>query len=301
MTLLSRPMYMNEQNEYHGYEFGFFRVDRVTRQLLRDGESVRLTAKAFDTLVVLLANHGSTVSKDELMDAVWGNTAVEENNLTQQISALRKALGQGAREHKYIVTVNGRGYSFVAPVRLVTETVQSATEVVAIPEPRRWYEYAALKPILGAFIFGLVVASGVFIVELRHAVSRPTPQTIAVLPFRSTDGSDDALGAGMRYTLEAKLGNLQEMLNVHPANASADVARQDPLTAGREMNVDAVLDGTIQHDGDQVRVTVQMVDVTDGRVIWGRSVDTGGTSTFAIQDSVTAEVVRGLEEYYGRD
>ena len=290
---------MNEQNEYHGYEFGSFRVDTVTRQLLRDGESVQLTAKAFDTLVVLVANHGSTVSKDELMDAVWGDTAVEENNLTQQISALRKALGQGAREHKYIVTVNGRGYSFVAPVHLVTET-ETTTKIAASPV-RRWYEYAALKPIFGAFIFGLVVASGVFIVETRHAVSRPTPQTIAVLPFKATDGSDDALGAGMRYTLEAKLGNLQEMLNVHPANASTDVARQDPLAAGREMNVDAVLDGTIQHDGDQVRVTVQMVDVTDGRVIWGRSVDTGGTSTFAIQDSVTAEVVRGLEEYYGRD
>ena len=68
---------------------------RPTRQLLRDGAPIQLTAKAFDTLVVLVANHGLTVIKDELMDAVWGDTAVEENNLTQQISALRKALGQG--------------------------------------------------------------------------------------------------------------------------------------------------------------------------------------------------------------
>lgn len=291
---------MNEQNEYHGYEFGSFRVNTVTRQLLRDGEAVPLTAKAFDTLAVLVARYGSMVSKDDLMDAVWGDTAVEENNLTQQISALRKALGQTVREHTYIVTVSGRGYSFVAPVRVFTGSAEPSAEIAATVG-RRWFEYAALKPILGAFIFGLVVASGIFIVEMRHAVSRPTPQTIAVLPFKSADGSDDALGAGMRYTLEAKLGNLQEILNVHPADASTEVARQDPVTAGREMNVDAVLDGTIQHDGDQVRVTVQMVDVTDGRVIWGRSVDTGGTSTFAIQDSVTAEVVRGLEEYYGRD
>ena len=291
---------MNEQNEYHGYEFGSFRVNTVTRQLLRDGEAVPLTAKAFDTLAVLVARYGSMVSKDDLMDAVWGDTAVEENNLTQQISALRKALGQTVREHTYIVTVSGRGYSFVAPVRVFTGSAEPSAEIAATVG-RRWFEYSALKPILGAFIFGLVVASGIFIVEMRHAVSRPTPQTIAVLPFKSADGSDDALGAGMRYTLEAKLGNLQEILNVHPADASTEVARQDPVTAGREMNVDAVLDGTIQHDGDQVRVTVQMVDVTDGRVIWGRSVDTGGTSTFAIQDSVTAEVVRGLEEYYGRD
>ena len=293
---------MNEQNECHGYEFGPFRVDTVTRQLFRDGVSLQLTSKAFDTLAVLLANQGATVLKNDLMNAVWDDTAVEENNLTQQISALRKVLGEGAREHKYIVTVNGRGYSFVAPVRQICEQRELATEI----EPRmpafiRWYQHAALKPIFGAFVFGLIVASGVFIVELRHTVLKPMPQTVAVLPFKSTDRTDDALGAGMRYTLEAKLGNLQELLNVRPANATGDIAKQDPIAAGREMNVDAVLDGTIQHDGDQIRVTVQMLDVADGRIIWGRSVDTGGSSSFAIQDSVAAEVVRGLEEYYGRD
>ena len=126
------------------------------------------------------------------MDAVWGDTAVEENNLTQQISALRRVLGEGAREDKYIVTVNGRGYSFVAPVRAVAERDEPA----AAPTERQWFEYAALKLILGAFIFGLVVASGVFIAEMRHAVSRSAPQTIAVLPFRSADGADDSLGCG---------------------------------------------------------------------------------------------------------
>jgi DNA-binding winged helix-turn-helix (wHTH) protein/TolB-like protein len=290
---------MNEQNECVSYEFGSFRVDKLKRQLFCDDEPVQVTSKAFDTLVVLLERHGETISKEDLLDLVWGETAVEENNLTQQISALRKALGEGAREHKFIVTVNGRGYSFVAPVRRVFPI--ELTNGVDIPAIFRWYQYAALKPILGAFIFGLIVASAVFIVELRHAVSKPMPQTIAVLPFRSADGSDDALGAGMRYTLEAKLGNLQEILNVHPTNPAIKTVKNDPLAAGRELNVDAVLDGTIQHDGDQVRVTVQMLDVADGRVVWGRSFDTNGTSKFAVQDSVASEVIRGLEEYYGRD
>src|SRR5690348_14851609 len=132
MTLLLRTRSMNEQNECHGYEFGSFRVDTVTRQLFRDGVSLQLTSKAFDTLAVLLANQGATVLKNDLMNAVWDDTAVEENNLTQQISALRKVLGEGAREHKYIVTVNGRGYSFVAPVRQICEQRELATEI----EPR---------------------------------------------------------------------------------------------------------------------------------------------------------------------
>ena len=76
------------------YEFGPFQADMLTRRLSRDGQPLPLTAKAFDTLTVLLARRGETVPKIDLMNAVWGETSVEENNLTQQISALRKVLGE---------------------------------------------------------------------------------------------------------------------------------------------------------------------------------------------------------------
>src|SRR5690242_17884531 len=82
--------HMDEQNGYQVYEFGSFRVDPLKRQLFSNGIPVQLTSKAFDTLAVLLKNRAATVSKNDLMNAVWGDTAVEENNLTQQISALRK-------------------------------------------------------------------------------------------------------------------------------------------------------------------------------------------------------------------
>src|SRR3954464_191087 len=98
------------------YEFGGFRVDPVRRRLLRNHEQVPLTPKAFSILLILLERRGGVVEKEELIQAVWPDTFVTEANLTQNISSLRKALGERANDHRYVVTVPGRGYSFVAEV-----------------------------------------------------------------------------------------------------------------------------------------------------------------------------------------
>src|ERR1700691_5540728 len=104
------------------YEFGPFRADGVRRLLLRDGEAVPLTSKAFDTLQVLIVNHGRVLEKDELLKSIWPNSFVEEANLAQNVSALRKALGETPGEHRYIATVPGRGYRFVGSVRPPAQT-----------------------------------------------------------------------------------------------------------------------------------------------------------------------------------
>ena len=111
----------------HSYEFGPFRIDPFKRLLLRDGEVVPLTPKTFDTLLALVENNGRVIEKDELMKEVWADTIVEEGGLTRNISVLRKALGENPDEHQYIVTVPGRGYRFVAPVR---ELEYEATRLV---------------------------------------------------------------------------------------------------------------------------------------------------------------------------
>src|SRR6516165_12443686 len=97
----------------HFYEFGPFRLDATDRQLLREGMPLSLTPKALDTLLVLVQNSGRTLEKDELMKAVWHDTIVEENNLTQNISALRRVLG---RDSRFIETIPRRGYRFIAEV-----------------------------------------------------------------------------------------------------------------------------------------------------------------------------------------
>src|SRR2546430_2546601 len=102
------------------YEFGLFRVDPVKRLLVREGEVISLKPKVFETLLVLLERRARVVEKEELMQLLWPDSFVEENNLSVNVSALRRALGEGG-EHRYIVTLPGRGYRFVAEVREVTE------------------------------------------------------------------------------------------------------------------------------------------------------------------------------------
>src|SRR5580692_13220383 len=100
----------------HIFEFDDFRVDGGKRVLLRKGEAVLLTPKVFDTLLYLVENRGKVVEKDDLMRAIWPDTAVEENNLNQNISTLRRVLGENRGENRYIATVSGKGYRFIAPV-----------------------------------------------------------------------------------------------------------------------------------------------------------------------------------------
>src|SRR4030095_11264228 len=108
---------MNEPQSYI-YEFGDFRVDPAKRLLMRrDGESITLTPKVFDTLLYLVEHHRLVLDKDELMQAIWPHTVVEENNLNQSISALRRVLGESRGENRFIATVPGRGYRFVADVK----------------------------------------------------------------------------------------------------------------------------------------------------------------------------------------
>jgi DNA-binding winged helix-turn-helix (wHTH) protein/Tfp pilus assembly protein PilF len=115
------------------YEFGDFSLDAARRQLRgRGGVTVPLTTKAFETLLYLVGRGGTVLDKDELLGAIWPDAIVEENNLTQAISSLRRALGESRAEHRYIMTVPGRGYCFVADVR----TRRPHSETLAAPTLR---------------------------------------------------------------------------------------------------------------------------------------------------------------------
>lgn len=112
----------------HLCEFGPFRLDPLKRLLLRNGEAVSITPKAFDLLLALVESGGEVVSKDDLMKRIWPDSFVEEGNLTYNVSMLRKALGERTREHQYIVTVPGRGYRFVANLNEVRGVDEEPTD-----------------------------------------------------------------------------------------------------------------------------------------------------------------------------
>jgi DNA-binding winged helix-turn-helix (wHTH) protein/tetratricopeptide (TPR) repeat protein len=259
-------------------KFDHFTIDPERRRLLRDGEPVALTPKTFDTLLTLVRERGRVVEKSELMELLWPDTVVDENNLSQQISAARKALGERSDEGRFIRTVPGRGYRFVADV----EEVWSAA---AMPPPSE-RRHGRRTPYVIAI--AIAVAAIVAFVLLRQ---KPIPtRSLAVLPFRSLGTKDDAyLGLGMADVLITRLSNVHGLVVRRASRADPD-----PLAAGRELRAENVLDGTIQRTGDQVRVTVRLWSVRDGRTVWGDELDEKFTGIFAVEDAIAERLASAL-------
>ena len=269
------------------YAFGPFLLDTRERRLLRDGEVVPLTLKAFDLLQVLVENQGHLLEKEELLRRVWPDAVVEENNLTVTISALRKALGEGPTDRQYIETVPRRGYRFVADLRASAEPAQAAP-VVRNGRARAF----ALG---GAFLVVLAAAA------LASMWKRSTPgaarpvRSMAVLPFRSLTDDGEYLGLGMADTLITRLGRTDLLVRSTGAVQKYAVPGLDPVAAGRDLQVDAVLEGSIQTAGDRLRTTVRLLRVADGSTLWAGTFDERLPDIFAVQDSISQRVAGALE------
>lgn len=321
------------------YEFGPFRLDVAKRLLLREGQTVALTQRLFETLLALVENSGRVIAKDELMSKLWPDTVVEEANLTVNISTLRKVLGETAGEHRYIATIPGRGYQFVARVRrageertrLILEKLTSAeiiieereddrgtepilsagemrisasavasiTESGSIAQPSRRIS-PGLK-IAAACAVGLLLVCAFLYFRLargnRITGTGAMPRSIAVLPFKMLDGGTpgEYRGVGMADALITKLGGLKQ-INVRPTSSVLKYTGldQDPAVAGRELNVEAVLEGSIRVSGNTVRITAQLVSVETGLPIWTDKFDESLANVFAIEDRVSAKVADAI-------
>jgi len=266
---------MPEHDDSVMYQFGGFSVDGVRRRLLREGAPVQVTSKALDTLLYLIEHSGETVTKAELMNAVWHDTAVEENNLTQQISALRRIFGERPNDHRFIVTVPGRGYCFVAEI----ERQKSVT-----PLPR-FLDRAILRGYALAFAYMVLVLCPFMWSAVRD---NGRPQSLAVMNFRAAGGGVESIELGISDTLRARLGSVEDLV-VRPAPTDVD-----PLDAGRRLRVDTVVTGSVQREHDRVRVIVEMVDVANGRIVWGKTFDDSVSNIFTLQDAIAGEVAAAL-------
>lgn len=302
------------------YEFGPFRIDTAERLLLRDGVAVALTPKVFDTLLVLVQNSGHILTKDELLKLVWSDSIVEEASLTKNVSTLRKALGQTSETVQYIETIPWRGYRFSAPVTCleVPDTVvveeRTISRIVIHQDEDIVSDTAgssrALPPAQRRsgrrFYFGIAAALLIAIAAVIWiAINRATPtngsqsitKKLAVLPFKSlsSDGAENYLGLGIADTLIIRLSNIKE-LKVRPTSAVRRYvnAETDSLAAGRELQVDSVLDGTFLKVGDHLRVSVNLLRVEDGASLWADRFDEQFTNIFEIQDRISQQVAARL-------
>ncbi|NOT47622.1 MAG: tetratricopeptide repeat protein [Acidobacteria bacterium] len=294
-----------EEPQTHIYEFGEFRLDAAKRSLSNlKGEIAPLMPKAFETLLYLVQNSGKIIGKDEMLSAIWPDTIVEENNLTQNVSALRRVFGEKPGEHRYIVTIPGNGYKFVAEVQqrrerepienvATGESIQgdvSDTNGVSATRPRK-LRFAMLA--LGIIALGF---AGLYL--WRDTTQDETPiRTIAVLPFKplTIETRNEPMELGMADSLISKLSSGEDLI-VRPLSSVRrfTLLDEDTLAAGRSLAVEAVLDGTIQMSVDQIRVSARLLRVSDGKQIWAEQFDEKRTDIFRVQDSITGKVASAL-------
>ena len=296
-----------DQQDNQSYEFGRFRLKVAERVLLREGEPVPLTPKVFDILVTLVEHGGQVVSKDDLMKRVWPNTFVEEGNLTQNISLLRKALGETPGGAQFIETVPRRGYRFVAETNHAPENgngdiqvpAPSQSPVVSIPNTAS--QFAGLKrtPIF-ALVAGLVVVSIIAVVYFTGSGKAGNPgaiQSIAVLPFvdESSDPDAEYINDKIAESLINSLSKLPQ-LRVVPRSVVAGYKGKeiDPRKVGQELNVRAVVTGKMRRHGDIVSIQADLIDVDNLAQLWGQHYDHKLSDVLLVQDDISRDIFENL-------
>jgi DNA-binding winged helix-turn-helix (wHTH) protein/TolB-like protein/Tfp pilus assembly protein PilF len=292
------------QQENHSYDFGRFRLKTAERVLLREGEPVPLTPKVFDILVTLVEHGGQVVAKDDLMKRVWPNTFVEEGNLTQNISLLRKALGESPGGVQFIETVPRRGYRFVAdtnqsPAEVVSSTRSDPALVVPIPDTTSQPARAKRTP-LYAVAAGLVVIA---IIGVFYFTSAGNPGTtnsigsIAVLPFvdESADPDAEYINDKIAESLINSLSKLPQ-LRVVPRSVVAGYKGKeiDPRKIGQELNVQAVVTGRMRRHGDIISIQADLIDLQSVSQLWGQHYDHKVSDVLLVQDDISRDIFENL-------
>ena len=298
-------------------EFGKFRLDAKKKVLWFENKPVNLTLKEIELLCVLTENGGEVVTKDELLNKVWVDSFVEESNLSRHIYRLRKTFEElGAPD--LIQTVPRRGYRFTEEVsepetdaliiekhsisRMVIEEMEAPAEpnvkiVPAQTSPAKLNRYWIPVTICLAL---LTTAFAYYFYNSRSNKSANQPiRSLAVLPVKShsTKVDDEELRWQITDSLISKLGGMRE-ISVRPTASVLKFAKSD-LTIfeiGKKLEVDAVLDGRIQQEGETVRVTLQLISVENGEQLWSDVFDGKATQILNLQDRISAKVLDSINQ-----
>lgn len=338
----------------HFYEFGPFCLDPAERRLLRDKQAVSLPPKSFDLLVLLVANHGRLMTKNQILESVWAGSFVEESNLPVAISAIRRALGERDDEAPYIETVPKAGYRFAAPVHVgqtppkapslrtsntlgdqsirfggspesgsnvlpflvpgeqetdaKDQAVQVASPDTVVPGARPDFPKSITSNRVrgvtaGVFSTAAIFILALFVYRLSHRAeeknaNQPVPRALAILPFHNLkeDPRTDFLGFSLADAAITKLGRVNAV-SVRPSSTVEKYRGQviDIQKVAADLKVDTILAGNVVRDGDNLRVTPQLIDVKANKILWKGAIDVKYDNLLAVQDKVAQEIVRSLE------
>src|SRR5580700_943496 len=318
----------------HLYEFGPFVLDPGERLLRHGATRLELPPRAFDTLLVLLENSGRLLEKEALMQTVWRDAVVEENNLSQVIYLLRKALRDGEDGARYIETVPKRGYRFIAEVRdldhhedapavrsvngenrdgttdlnppISSSTLASAASGTGghgFETPR--HQLGARRGWIQGLAGGLAIVTVVALLQgagwkqrLFGDADLGPVRSIAVLPLQnlSNDPNQEYFVDGMTDELITDLAQIRELKVVSKTSIMQYKGTRTPLPEiGRQLGVDAVVEGSVLRSGDRVRITAQLIRTATDRHIWAEAYDGDLKDVLALQARVAEAITNQVK------
>jgi TolB-like protein/DNA-binding winged helix-turn-helix (wHTH) protein len=293
---------LQDERASRRYRFGVVEVRPAERALLIDGNSAELGSRAFDVLLALIENRGRVVTKDELLACAWPGLVVEENNLQQQISTLRKLLGQQA-----IATLAGRGYQFAleedrdmrsgAPLSEPSDELRPAARVTAQAAARRWPRAMLTIAACALLVLG-ALAAWWFAGHLAAKPAAAGPLSIAVLPFANLTGDPNQayVADGLTAALTHDLSRIRDARIVDASRAYA--FKDKPVLAqeaGAGLGVRYVLVGSVQRSNGRIRFHAQLDDTVSGAQLWSEAFDGDESDLFALQDRVTSRIVNSID------
>jgi TolB-like protein/DNA-binding winged helix-turn-helix (wHTH) protein/Flp pilus assembly protein TadD len=292
------------------FKFGTFEADLQTGELTKLGKRISLQDQPFQLLAMLLEKPGELVSRQELSERLWPNTIVDfDHGLNKAIGKVREALGDSAENPRFIETVARRGYRFLADVAVIQggkpETVAGDLAVHENPGLLQSIDARASqgRPLgaLGWRLFGLGLTLALaasltwFFYSWIHPLS--TIRSLAVLPLEnlSSDASQDYFADGMTDELIAHLGQIGAMRVISRTSAMTYKNARKPLAEiARELNVDAVVEGSVLRSGERVRIDAQLIQVPADRQIWAESYEGDFRDTLALQSKVARSIAQQI-------
>jgi DNA-binding winged helix-turn-helix (wHTH) protein/TolB-like protein/Tfp pilus assembly protein PilF len=284
------------------FEFDGWLADPAACTLVRvddpSGASVKLEPKTMDVLSMLAARSGEVVAQEELERTVWAGVVVTSQSVYQSIAQLRRALGDEARNSRYIDTVPRRGYRLKVPVRWPAREPAVAAPATSTPDPSRRRTW--LLPLLGLAGFALLaLATGWY---FGRAPAETRPPAIAVLPLRDL-GNDVSLGylaESLAEELTHALGEVAGLrVSARPSAAALAPIGDDPRRVGEALGVTHLLRGSLRRDGERVRVVVTLIDTREGYQAWSHTYERPGSGLAGLPADIARAVAHELQLVLG--
>src|SRR5579864_7916746 len=295
--------------------FGVFELDMRSGELQKQGRKIRLEGQPVQILIRLLENPGELVTREELHRKLWpADTFVNfEHGLNAAIKRLRQALNDSADTPRFVETLPRRGYRFIAPIQAVAASgdVSAANVAAAVTEVPATRDLPELKDhdqvdlSKKAVVFvhqrwprawktagvALLVVLGIFTVWILRPGSHPPPiiRSLAVLPLEnlSGDASQEYFSDGMTDELITELGQISGLRVISRTSIMTYKGAHKSLPQiAQELNVDAVVEGTVLRSGDQVRITAQLIEAAADKHLWAQSYEGDLRDTFSLQSQV---------------